>query len=87
MLNPFTTIPIALGYLFEEFVHLFTVLKQKKKRGFMIVELKGCTGSISLAPVIPLGMITKVWVVLSMIPSADDHLMDKAANAFRPLRT
>lgn len=84
MLNPFTTIPIAHGYLFEELVCLFTALGKKR---FMIIELKERMYSVSLPTVIPLDMIAKVWVVLTMIPSAADNLMNKAGNAFRPPRT
>lgn len=54
---------------------------------FMIIELKGRTSSISLPPVIMLNMITKVWVMLTMIPSAAYNLTNKVDNAFRPLNT
>lgn len=53
----------------------------------MIIELKGSTDSISLLPVIPLDMITKVWVMLTVIPSAASNLINKSDNALRPLRT
>lgn len=44
----------------------------------MIIELKGHTDFISLPPVIPSDVIAEVWVVLTMIPSAADNLMNKA---------
>lgn len=53
----------------------------------MIIELKEHTDFISLPSVIPLDVITKIWVVLTMIPSAADNSMNKADNVFRPLRT
>lgn len=53
----------------------------------MVIELKGHTDFISLPPVIPLDVVAEVWVVLPVIPSAADNLMNKADNAFRPLRT
>lgn len=53
----------------------------------MIIELKGHTYFISLPPVIPLDVIAKIWVMLTVIPSAADNSMNKADNAFRPLRT
>lgn len=53
----------------------------------MTIELKGHTDFISLPPVIPLDVMAEVWVMLTMIPSTADNLMNKADNAFRPLRT
>lgn len=52
---------------------------------FMIMELKGRTYTISLPLVVTLDMITKVWVTLTMIPSAAYNLTNKVDNSFSPL--